>query len=127
MSKEKGDRRERQARDHYESAGYKVERSQGTRWDRTDWYGHFDLMAMRPDGLVFIQVKSNQASGIQDMLNWARFWGAPGIKYDIAVCHDREGWRLIRLFPDADTYEVVVDERDQDCSMGDELTRYLEQ
>lgn len=126
MSKKKGDRRERQAREHYEAAGYTVERAQGTRYDRSDWYNHFDLMAFRPDGLVFIQVKSNQASGVQEMLAWVREHSPPGIRYDVAVCHDREGWRLLRLVPDADTYEVVVDEREKDCEMGELLTEYLE-
>lgn len=125
MSKSKGDRRERQAERLYQAAGYKTERSQGQRWGRTDWFGHFDLMAVRDDRLRFCQVKSNQAMGITSINQWARMWLPVGIDCDLLVCYDREGWRLIRLWPEADTYTTAVDERDQDAGMGDAVTDYL--
>jgi len=123
--KQKGDRRERQAVELYERAGYKVERCHGVRWGRTDWYGHFDLMAVRPDRFRFIQVKSNAASGINEINQWAEMWAPDAIQYDMLVCHDREGWRLIRCWPEGDTYTTVVDERDMDCQMGDGVADHL--
>lgn len=125
MSRKKGNKREREAREFYEDAGYTTERSQGTRWDRSDWWGHFDLMAMSPDELRFAQVKSQEASGIYDIIGWARQWGAPNVKFDMLVCHDREGWRLLRLLPEDETYTCVVDERDTDGNMGDGVVAYL--
>lgn len=125
MSKQKGNRRERQAEKFYTQAGYKTEKSQGMRWDRTDWFGHFDLMAVRSDDFRFVQVKSNEASGISDINAWARRHGPPGIRYDMLVCHDRKGWRLIALWPEADTYTTLIDERDMDGNMGEGVLAYL--
>lgn len=125
MSKQKGDRRERQAEKFYEQAGYKTEKSQGMRWDRTDWFGHFDLMAVRKDEMRFVQVKSNGARGIEDILRWAKRYLPAGIKLDMIVAHDREGWRLMHLWPDGDTYTTAVDEREMDCNMGEGVVEYL--
>lgn len=125
MSRKKGNRRERQARGCYEDAGFAVERCQGMRYDRSDFYNHFDLLAVRRDCIRFVQVKSNRVSGIAEINQWAREHAPDEMKFDVACCHDNQGWRLLRLFPHEETYTCVVDERDEDCSMGSLLTDYL--
>ena len=125
-TREKGNRRERQAAEIYESAGYEVERSYDQRFGRTDFFGHFDLMAVRRDGLRFVQVKSNEVQGIADVNRWARQWAPPGALFDFLVCYDREGWRLIRCWPDGDTHSTAVDERELGCDMGEGVTAWLQ-
>lgn len=125
MSRKKGNSRERQCRDCYESAGYTVEKSVSERYGRTDFWGHWDLMASRPDDFRFIQVKSEAADGIAAANAWAREHAPPWVRLDFAVVYKREGWRLIRLWPEADTHTTVVDERETAGTMGEDLTRYL--
>lgn len=123
--REKGSRREREARDIYENAGYKVEKSVSQRYDRTDWYNHFDLMATRRDDFRLCQVKSNRASDVQTILDWANQYLPAWVTVDVLVCHDRDGWRLLRLLPRADRYVTVVDEREEECRMSERVTSYL--
>jgi|AKVG01.1.fsa_nt_gi hypothetical protein len=122
----KGQRRERQAKEIYEQAGYQVAHPERSKFGDNDLFNHWDLLAMQPGSRPrFVQVKSNRATGIrtvqQDMQRYFA-WGYCVGEY--AVCHDREGWRLITLLPDQTT--VLVDERDKDCDMGQALTAYLE-
>lgn len=124
-NRQKGYRRERQAVEIYEAAGYAVEKSVSQRHGRTDWFGHFDMMAVRPDDLRLSQIKSNAALGIADINEWARKHAPAFVNFDMLVAHDREGWRLIELDPDGDTYSVTVDERELDCQMGENVTAYL--
>lgn len=121
----KGQRRERQAREIYEQAGYIVQPFYGRAYGETDGFSHFDLVALRDDALVeFVQVKSNRAKGIKNMQHEIGDWfpfGSAIARY--LVCHDREGWRLLSVMPDK--HMVVADERDQDCAMGEGITAYL--
>lgn len=125
MSKQKGDDRERQGVAIYERGGYAVNRYYGHRYGDKDLFGHFDLVATRATDLRLSQVKSGQADGIAAINEWAREHCPPGVKLDMLVVHDREGWRLIRCYPDADTHVTVVDEREKDCEMGDAIVEYL--
>lgn len=124
-SRQKGYRRERQAADIYQEAGYAVEKSVSQRHGRTDWFNHFDMMAVRPDELRLSQIKSNVASGIGDINEWARENAPLVIQFDLLVAHDNQGWRLLELHPEKDSHEVVVDEREQTCKMGELVTEYL--
>lgn len=125
MSKQKGDRRERQGVGIYEAAGYEVDRYYGSRYGAKDLFGHFDLVATSGRCFRLIQAKSGQADGIAAINAWAREHCPPGVKLDMLVVHEGEGWRLIRCYPDADTHVTVVDERDRDCNMGDAVVEYL--
>jgi len=121
----KGDRRERQAQEIYEAAGYWVQPFYGRKFGETDGFGHFDMVALRADQPVrFVQVKSNRARGIKKMVDqlFGTFPYGPA-RAEFAVCHDGKGWRLINVDPEG--YQTLVDERDHDCNMGDQLTAYL--
>lgn len=126
MSKAKGDRRERQAESFYQAAGYKTEICRGLRWGKTDWFGLFDVMAVHPARQVrFAQVKSNGARGIHDwMAEATRIMPAEHVTLDFLVCHDREGWRVLR--PEGESYTTVLDERELDCAMGEGVIKWLE-
>lgn len=73
----------------------------------------------------FVQVKSNQVSDVSGWIEDARRFCDPEfVALDYLVCHDYVGWRLIR--PDGGTnYRVVLDEREQDCNMGEGVIEYL--
>ena len=125
MSREKGNRRERQAEEMYQQAGFKTEICRGLRWGNTDWFGLFDIMAIQGGEKVrFVQVKSNQVHKVDDWIAKARrFCPSEHVDLDYLVCHDYEGWRLIREGDDG--YTTVYDERDDVCKMGEGLTQYL--
>jgi Holliday junction resolvase len=129
MSRQKGARREREACELYEAAGYRTERSvKSNAYDtRSDWFNLFDIMAIWPGGhLRFAQVKSNTASGVREWMEQAEGLAPPTVKLDFLVCHDREGWRLLKPAIEH-TYTTVVDERDYtDGEMGDYVAAYLQ-
>ena len=125
MTRRKGNRRERQAEQMYQRAGYKTEICRGLRWGRTDWFGLFDVMAIKEGHKVrFAQVKSNQVSDVNGWIAKARrFCDPKHVALDYLVCHDYKGWRFIQ--ESADGYETVFDERNEDCDMGEGLTEFL--
>lgn len=127
MSREKGNRRENQAVQIYENAGYRVERSvQANYGTRSDWFALFDIMAIWPgEELRFAQVKSNRAEGVQDWFAAAEQLVPPGVKLDYLVCHDNEGWRLLQS-SDAHNHVTKLDERKVDVPMGVALQHYLD-
>lgn len=127
MGKKKGDRRERQAKEILEEAGWQVCTPNYDRYRNTDFFNAFDLMAMRPEEKPkFIQVKSNRAEGIQDFVERVReFVNFRSVSVEYWICHDNEGWRVLDILPENmqgnRTYRTVLDERDLDCNMGQHL------
>lgn len=123
MSKQKGDRRERQAKNILESAGYNVETPNSTPYPQgygVDFFGLFDFIAFK-DGEkpIFGQVKSNGARGIRSFPEECKEVQFP---FDFAeieywVCYDGEGWRIIELTEDGS--EDVYDGRDNNKNMGE--------
>lgn len=124
-SRDKGNRRERQAVAIYERAGFDVERATAGGFQSPDYFDLFDFMAAKPDAPIhFVQVKSNVAAGIETWAAEAAAFARPGVTVEMVVCHDREGWRL--LTPVADGTVTPVDEREQECAMGDGLAKWLD-
>lgn len=133
MSREKGNRRERQCREFYERAGYEVQKAVQERWGVSDLFGWFDFIAINPDGIRLVQVKSDSATGIVEMAEWADAHTPECATCEYAVYHDGQGWRLVQ--PDEDGgYSTVYDERDDPdidpaypdkSNMGDGLVRFL--
>jgi hypothetical protein len=121
----KGSRRERQAVEIYQDAGYTAYSPENSQYGENDILGRFDLVAVKPGFRVeFVQVKSNEARGIRSMEFDLQAWfplGHATCRY--AVCHDREGWRLITVYPDG--HETVYDGRTDETNMGDGLTAFL--
>lgn len=128
-AKSKGQRREREAVSLAEQAGMWVETPNYTRYYNTDFWRLFDFMAVRPDrGILFVQVKSNRAAGIQGWADTVAAWfDLEKVDAQMWVCHDNAGWRVLDAQTDdvGGTYETVVDERDQSGNMGDQVREYL--
>lgn len=123
----KGTRREQQACDIYEAAGFETYRPATVQFGENDVFGLFDHIAVAPDRRPrYVQVKSNRAAGIEDWCEEVTDRMPIGwITAEFLVCHDREGWRM--LIPVGDGYTAVVDERGTDEDMGEGLARYLEE
>lgn len=134
-TRSKGNKRERQAREIYERAGFVVEKASPERYGRSDWYSHWDGMAVRSDAIHMFQVKSTNAEGIYGAAEWAAENAPSCMECEYAVYHANEGWRLLRIIPEDESYTCVYDERKDDdvdsnypdkLNMGEGLTRFLE-
>lgn len=126
----KGKRRERQAAELYKRAGYETFRPQESKWGETDMFGLYDMVAHKPTMRThWVQVKSNRAAGIRSWCENARRFLGPHSRPLMAVCYDQEGWRVLR--PTAPghperAFTAVVDERDEECEMGELVVEYLQ-
>jgi Holliday junction resolvase-like predicted endonuclease len=58
---QKGNRRELEARKMLEEQGYLVDKKPRTKWHSPDLFGMFDLLAIKGDECLLIQVKSNKS------------------------------------------------------------------
>lgn len=131
MSKQKGDKRERQARRLLQRGGYLVETPNYQKYSNIDFFNMFDLMATRSDRpLRLIQVKSNKAAGIRAYANQAAAWfDLDHTDVELWICHDRQGWRVLDVRERADgagaTYTTILDERDHACNMGEAVVEWL--
>lgn len=118
MSKQKGDRRERQAREILESAGYKVETPNSTPYPQpygVDFFGLFDFMAFKEDEKpIFGQVKSNGFRGIRSFPDDCQEHQVPFayVRVQYWTCYDGEGWRIAEI--NKNGYDTVYDEREYD-------------
>lgn len=134
----KGDRRERQAQAIYEDAGYDVERATGGGHHSPDYFGAYDLIAIRPNSgehedfhpldVRLVQVKSNEATGVREwMREQAPRHLSDVVQPEYAVCYDRLGWRLLQPEYRAGEWRPleVLDERELESGMGDGLLAFL--
>jgi hypothetical protein len=121
----KGTRREQQACEIYEEAGYETYRPATVQFGENDVFGLFDLIAVHPNRKPhYTQVKSNRASGIIEWMQEARdLLPREHAEIRFLVCHDRQGWRMARPTPEG--YEWLYDGRDSGASMGDPLAEVL--
>ena len=121
----KGTRREREACDLFEQAGYETYRPATVQYGENDIFGQFDLIAMAPPRETWwVQVKANGARGIEA---WAErvceYFDFRAGQPAYLVPYDREGWRLIAV-GESGRYDVL-DERALDVSMGEGLVAFL--
>lgn len=127
--KKKGDRRERQAREILEEAGWIVETPNSTPYPQSygvDFFGLFDFMAFKDGQILFGQVKSNSPRGIRsfsdDCLEFDIPIAADNVTVEFWTCYDGEGWRIDEI--SSDGYETVLDERDHSCNMKEKAIEY---
>lgn len=120
-----GNRRERQARDIYDAAGYAVQPFYGRSYGETDGFGLADFLAIRksPASVVIAQVKSGYGA-IGDWFQHADALLPPTVEAHYLSVFKREGWRLC-VRGDDEAYRVAYDERDADCRMGVGLREWL--
>lgn len=125
-NRKKGYRREAKAKEVYENAGFATEKFVSERYGRTDGFGWVDFLAVRPDCVRFVQVKSGQASDVTKIAEWADEHAPENLHCDEVVWYDREGARLLECSTEhSRNRRVAVDERAEDCLMGEALTAYL--
>jgi Holliday junction resolvase len=127
----KGDRREREAVELYQRAGFATYRPATVRFGENDVFGLFDLLAVSPrhDAVHAVQVKSNRAAGIEAWTRHTALWRRLGWRTLYAVPVDNEGWRMIEptYYPRMDSEDTLtrVDERERDCQMGEGVVEWL--
>lgn len=125
MSRKKGKRNEKKAVSIYEDVGFEVETPNYSRYENTDFFNLFDFMAIKDDRIVFGQVKSNATSGIGEFAELASELMPEYVELHFLVHYDREGFKLIEVDEDGD-YGVLIDERETDNNIGDDLRLWLE-
>ena len=123
----KGSRREREAVDLWQRAGFATYRPATVRFGENDIFGLFDVLAVSPrhDAVHGVQVKSNRATGIQKWARHTALWRALGWRTFYAVPVDNSGWRILEVPDVMKTAASVVDERDRDCAMGQRVVDWL--
>lgn len=126
MSRRKGSKREVKTREIYEAAGYAIEKFVSQKYGRTDGFGWVDFLAVRSDEIRFVQVTSNSAHSVTDAAEWVEEHAPDNLRADVVVWYDRAGARLLDCSVDHPrNFETLVDERDSDCLMGEELEEFL--
>jgi len=122
----KGSRRERECCDLYKRAGMGVYRPATVRFGENDMMGLFDVLAFSPrhSAIHAVQVKSNTASGITAWARHTELFRQLGLRTFYAVPVDSEGWRLVEIVAPTEWHNVV-DEREEDCSMGERVVEWL--
>jgi Holliday junction resolvase len=126
----KGTRRERQACEIYEQAGYETYRPATVQFGENDVFGLFDLIAVDPGRKPrYVQVKSNGATGIK---KWtAEVFERMPMSYmeaEYAVPYDGEGWRVVKpVAVDPHEHVTLFDGRESDANMGEGLAEWLQE
>lgn len=122
----KGTRRERQAVDILQEAGYATYRPATVRFGENDVWGLFDVLAIAPHRpLRAVQVKSNTAAGVRAWSRHTRLWRAHGWTTEYWVPVDNRGWRVLRC-TGTEGHETVYDGRESDAAIGKGLVAFLE-
>lgn len=120
MSRSKGNRHEREAKNLLSELGYTVHKKVHTRYDPGDIFSLFDLIAVKTERKpVFIQVKTNGTGGdLGKTLRESRELIATGhVDLEYWIRYSREGWRVLRS-KNGNDWDEVVDEREADSSIG---------
>jgi hypothetical protein len=121
----KGTRRERQAVELLQSAGYATYRPATVAFGENDLWGLFDVLAIAPHlPLRAIQVKSNRASGVVSWAENTQLWRSHGFLTEYWVPYDHEGWRVVRCLDSGN--RTVFDGRESGASMGDLLVQWIQ-
>jgi len=143
MSRQKGNKAEREAVELYESAGYQADRvsSGGGGRRMTDLFGEFDVIAVPAAGALgpvrLAQVKGGgTAAGRETYPKRALPYASAPVTVELLVRHDGHGgphptpprWRLLQPAADPEyRCPVVVDERADGVDPdGEGVVAYLE-
>jgi Holliday junction resolvase len=125
----KGSRREREAVELYQRAGFATYRPATVQYGENDVFGLFDLLAVSPshDAVHAVQVKSNRATGIRAWARHTALWRRLGWRTFYLVPVDNEGWRVIEPVTAGQPHRLHyrIDERERDCAMGDGVVQWL--
>lgn len=120
MSRAKGDRHETECKNLLGDLGYTVHKKVNNRYDSSDIFALFDLIAVRQDRKpVFIQVKTNGTEGeLGNTLRESRdLLKVEHVDLEYWIKYDYRGWRVLRS-SNGNDWEQVVNEANQDCTIG---------
>lgn len=125
MSYKKGYRRENQCVKLLEKCGFEAERSQNPAYSSGDYFGLFDVIAMRKDRKPrLIQVKSNRTDGAMKEILESEFIPETHFEVEIWVAYDNDGWRVERM--NAGEWTTLIDERNLSKNYGAEVKEKYE-
>lgn len=126
-SRKKGLRNQRKAVDVYESVGFNAITPNATKFQREDFFGYFDIIAMHPETKPhYVQVKSESARGINDFSDSVMdIVPSEYVRVFYFVYHSYEGWRIIEI-SDSE-YTTVYDGRDNGKNIGEGAKDFLSQ
>lgn len=94
----KGNRAEREARTLLQQQGYLVEKKNTSRWESNDFWGLFDVLALKPDGseIRLVQVKTNKSDfykARKHINQWVSTTGISGVvRCEVWLKEPRAGW-----------------------------------
>lgn len=111
-AKAKGNRRERQAKERLEDDGWAVYRPPNSRYQDTDIFNLFDLVATKPTKrFKYVQVKSNVARAKSDYATKALdIMPLKHCDVEMWCFHDYQGWRILKLTDDGE-WKTLLDQR----------------
>ena len=94
----KGNRIEKEARDILKEQGYLVEKKNTSRWESNDFWGEFDILAIRPNGseVRLIQIKSNRSDfykARKEIKHWVDENTVTGIRCEVWLRLPKKVWR----------------------------------
>ena len=93
-SRSKGNKNERRAELLLKKLGYETQRAGYRRFKQNDFFGLFDILAIKPNENMLVQVKSNAKpvkKTFEDILAFANKY--PQYTVNLWVWRDRRGWR----------------------------------
>jgi len=96
-SVQKGNRNERKCEVELQSQGWLTERPRRTRFNKIDFFGLFDVMAIHPlMGVLLVQVKSNRCpKPVREAIS--AFKVPTGVFKQIWIWVDRSGWKILSV------------------------------
>lgn len=125
MSYKKGYRRENQCVKLLQKCGFEAERSQNPAYSSGDYFGLFDVIAMRKDRKPrLIQVKSNRTDGAMKEILESEFIPETHFEVEIWVAYDNDGWRVERM--NSGEWNTLIDERNVSKNYGAEVKEKYE-
>ena len=93
-TRNKGNRNELKCQQELEAQGYFIQRAGYRRFAQNDFWGVGDMLAIKPNEILLVQVKSNAKPSKAVFQNIADFATKyPQFKCEIWVHIDRKGWR----------------------------------
>jgi len=127
-TKSKGNRTVAKAKKYLNDRGYSVDTVEktGKFQKQKDMFGLFDLVAIKYNHVIFIQVKTNSTSGcLKHIHDFSKNHKIEGLHYWIMVWYDRQDWvihkfhkeKKIKIDRRKITIPILVDKPKDKCSI----------
>lgn len=99
-TRQKGNRSQRRAIEYYQSDGWLVDKVEKTGKFITDkdLFNLFDLVGIKNNKTVFVQVKTNRPPPQKEYLEFAEEYAGPNILVESYTWYDRKGARILQYY-----------------------------